>query len=348
MFGRLLRILVGLAVLVAAADIWKPALIPHGMPVRFGDFEDLRTTAIIALAVIGAAFVIAGLVGAGRKRRASRFAPASAFALPPADEPEGRLLTPSAPATLVTGPATLVLSREPATCPTREANGPPAPRVEPAPLEETSTAAWIPAAMPVLATAPLADADAAADAAAVVEPPPPAPPPIIASGPDRTSFVLATEAGDKFRLEGQMDEAMEHYAHALDLARINLKLGPNDVQAHADLAAALANVGDVHDARGRLEPALTAYEESLVFHRALAAHSPKDRAAQRGLSISLEKLADTREARGHRSRALDLYRESLPIARKLAAEHPGDALLGQDLATTQERLANLEAQMAPV
>ena len=348
MFGRLLRIIVGLAVLTAAADIWKPAMIPHGVPVRLGDFEDLRTTAIIALAVIGAAFVIAGLVGAGRKRRAGRSAPVSAFALPPADEFEDRPLIPAAPATLVTAPATLVLSREPAV--SSMAGEPPAPRVEPAPLEETSTAAWIPAAMPVLANAPLAEA-APAPAPPASAPPASTPPtstPIVASGPDRTAFVQATEAGDKFRLEGQMDEAMEHYAHALDLARINLKLGPNDVQAHADLAAALANVGDVHDAQGRLEPALTAYEESLVFHRALAAHSPKDRAAQRGLSLSLEKLADTREARGHRSRALDLYRESLPIAQKLAADHPGDALLVQDLATTQERLASLEAQMAPV
>jgi len=336
MFGRLLRIIVGLAVLTAAADIWKPAMIPHGVPVRLGDFEDLRTTAIVILAVIGGAFVIAGLAGAGRKRRTSRSAPVSAFALPPAEEFEDRPSIPAAPATLVTAPATLVLSREPAiSSPVSE---PPAPCVEPAPLEKTSAAAWIPAAMPVLTNAPLAEA---------APPPPPAPAPVVASGPDRTAFVLATEAGDKFRLEDQMDEAMEHYAHALDLARINLKLSPNDVQAHADLAAALTNVGDVHDAQGRLEPALTAYEESLVFHRALAAHSPKDRAAQRGLSISLEKLADTREARGHRSRALDLYRESLPIAQKLAAEHPGDALLGQDLATTQERLSSLESQMAP-
>jgi len=345
MFGRLLRIIVGLAVLTAAADIWKPAMIPHGVPVRLGDFEDLRTTAIVILAVIGAAFVIAGLVGAGRKRRTSRSAPASAFALPPAEEPQDRPLIPAAPATLVTAPATLVLQREPAVSST--ADEPPAPRVEPAPLEETSTAAWIPAAMPVLANAPLAEA-APPPAPAPPAAAPPAAAPIVAAGPDRTAFVLATEAGDKFRLEGQMDEAMEHYAHALDLARINLKLSPNDVQAHADLAAALTNVGDVHDAQGRLEPALTAYEESLVFHRALAAHSPKDRAAQRGLSISLEKLADTREARGHRSRALDLYRESLPIARKLAADHPGDVLLSQDLATTQERLSDLEAQMAPV
>jgi len=337
MFGRLLRILVGLAILAVAADIWRPDLIPQGrgIPVHFGDFEDLRQTAIIALAVVGAAFVIAGLVGAGRKRRVSRSAPTSTFALPRDPEPEVR---PSpAPTTLVTAPASLVRTSEP-TAPVAETSAP--PRVEPAPLEETSTADWIPAAMPALANAPLAAA------AIVAEAPPSAPQPATApSNSGRAAFVSATEGGDRLRLDGQMDEAMEHYSRALDLARANLKTTPSDVQAHADIAAALTNVGDVYDAQGQLEPALAAYEESLTFHRALAAHSPNDRAAQRGLSLSLEKLADTREARGHRSRALDLYRESLPIAEKLAAEHPGDVLLTKDLATTRERLASLQAQM---
>ena len=347
MFGRLLRILVGLAIAAAAADIWRPGMIPHGVPVSFGDFEDFRNTAIVVLAVIGAAFVVAGLVGSGRKRRVSRSAPVSAFALAPATELEDRPASAPAPAVLVTAPKTLVLSAEPAA---PAAEPPPGPKVEPAPLEETSTAAWIPAAMPVLATAPLA----AVEPAVAAEPTPvaapvPAPGPAAAptaAGPDRTQFVAETEAGDKYRLDGRMDEALEHYSNALDLARENLLAAHNSVQAHADLADALTNVGDVYDAQGRLEPALAAYEESLTFHRALAAHSPSDRAAQRGLSLSLEKLADTREARGHRSRALDLYRESLPIAERLAAANPSDALLAQDLATTKERLSSLQAQMA--
>jgi len=336
MIGRLLRILVGLAVATAAADIWRPKMIPHGVPVSFGDFEDFRNPAIVLLAVVGAAFVIAGLVGQGRKRRTSRSAPASAFALAPTSDIDDRpAVTPAAAALVSAPPKTLVLASEPAA---PVAGPPPGPKVEPAPLEQTSTAAWIPAPMPVLATAPLAAAESA--------PPPAASEPSLkGSGPDRTQFVAATEAGDKLRLDGRMDEAMEHYSHALDLARENLLAAHNNVQAHADLAAALTNVGDVHDAQGRLEPALSAYEESLTFHRALAAHSPSDRAAQRGLSLSLEKLADTREARGHRSRALDLYRESLPIAEKLAAANPSDALLTQDLATTKERMASLEAQM---
>lgn len=328
MFGRLLRILVGLAVLAVAVDLWRPSLIPqgYGIPVRLGDFEDLRQIAVGGLGLVGAALLIVGLVGSGRRRRVSRTAPASTYALPLDPEVEAR----PAPTTLVTAPASLV--RDPGPAPAVVETPPP---VEPAPLEQTSTAAWIPATVPAPAGAPLAAAT----------PPPPQPAPA-ASGSDRAAFVLATETGDKQRLEGQMDEAMEHYAHALELARANLTRAPNDVQAHADIAAALANVGDIHDAQGRLEPALAAYEESLSFHRALAAHSPDDRAALRGLSLSLEKLADTREARGHRSRALDLYRESLPIAEKLAAEHPGDVLLTQDLATTRERLASLQAQMA--
>jgi tetratricopeptide (TPR) repeat protein len=345
MFGRLLRILVGIAILMAAVDVWKPSMVPHGIPVRLGDFEDFRNAAIGLLAIIGGAFVLAGLLAGGRRRRVSRTAPNSAFALAPVEDLD--IKPTAATATVVTAPASLVRAPEPRSITTASFSDP-APRVEPAPLEETSTHAWVPAPMPVLAEAPLADAQPLAVK------PEPAPPPaaaVVPGGPDRAApnraaFVAASEAGDKMRLEGRMDDAMEHYAHALDLARHNLRVLPHDVQAHADIAAGLTNVGDVHDTQGRLEPALAAYEESLTFHRALAAHSPQDRAAQRGLSLSLEKLADTREARGHRSRALDLYRESLPIAEKLAAAHPGDALLRQDLQTTKDRLATLEAQMA--
>ena len=334
MFGRLLRILVGLAVLAAAVDVWKPSMIPHGIPVPLGDFEDFRKAAIALLAVIGGAFVLTGLLASGRRRRGRRTAPFSAFSLPPSDEPEFSPVV--APAPLVTAPASLVLPSEPKPV-ALPVFSDPTPRVEPAPLEETATHAWIPAAMPALADAPLAQAEA--PVRATMAPPPAAPAPGKAC---RAAFVGATEAGDRLRLDGRTDAAMGQYGHALDLARDNLRALPSDVQAHADLAAALTNVGDIHKAQGRLEPAVAAYEESLIFHRALAAHSPHDRAAQRGLSASLETLADTRQARGHRSRALDLYRESLPIAEKLAAEHPGDVLLVQNLKTTQDRLTALQ------
>ena len=145
----------------------------------------------------------------------------------------------------------------------------------------------------------------------------------------------------------EFDDALEHYDHALDLARANLKAAPNDAQARADLAGALTNVGDVYDEHGRLEPAIQAHEESLQIRRALAAEAPADKGALRGLSLGLERLADTREARGHRSRALGLYQESLPIAQRLAADHPDEPLYTKDLETTQARVDELTREMAP-
>ena len=163
----------------------------------------------------------------------------------------------------------------------------------------------------------------------------------------RTAFVAATESGDKSRMEGEFDDALEHYEHALDLARANLNAAPGDTQARADLAGALTNVGDIHDEHGRLEPAIQAHEESLHLRRAIAADAPYEKGPLRGLSLGLERLADTREARGHRSRALGLYQESLPIAVRLASEHPDEPLYAKDLETTQARVDELTREMAP-
>jgi tetratricopeptide (TPR) repeat protein len=163
----------------------------------------------------------------------------------------------------------------------------------------------------------------------------------------RPAFVSATEAGDKLRLEGDWDGAMEHYDEALELARANLGATPDDPQARADLAGALTNVGDIYDEQGRLDLALQAHEESLDLRRAMAAAAPDDKRALRALSLGLERLADTRESRGHRTRALDLYRESLPIARRLAGEHPNEAIYANDLEITQARVNALEAELAP-
>ena len=180
----------------------------------------------------------------------------------------------------------------------------------------------------------------AADAA------PPPPETVTPPGLDRSGFVAATDAGDHFRLQGALDDAMDHYVVALSHARFEHEKHPEDRLARADFAAALTNVGDVYDAQGRLDLALEAHEGSLALHRQLAAAAPVDKAAQRGLSLALERLADTREARGHRTRALDLYRESLPIAERLVAAHPDDPVLVDDLATTRANVAALEAKLA--
>ena len=83
MLGRLLRLLVGLAVLAGAVDIWQPSLIPHAIPINFGAFEDTRTIAAALLGVIGFSFVFAAVWPPARKPAEAR--PAlnmSAFSTP--------------------------------------------------------------------------------------------------------------------------------------------------------------------------------------------------------------------------------------------------------------------------
>ena len=69
MVGRIVRFLVGLVVLVLAADVWRPAMVPHGIPIHFGDFEDARVAAAIVLLLVALAFILAAIAPAPKPKR---------------------------------------------------------------------------------------------------------------------------------------------------------------------------------------------------------------------------------------------------------------------------------------
>jgi|GEM_PF-5575264 exonuclease VII small subunit len=152
-------------------------------------------------------------------------------------------------------------------------------------------------------------------------------------------------AGDRLHAEGRLDDALDSYAEALDLARAAHAAHPDDADAARTLAGALKSNGDVHDEEGRLDTAIELYEEALGLNRTLVSTgAPADR---RRLSLVLERLGDCREARGHRSRAADLYRESLGIGEGLVRDDPGNPLYAEDLAATQARIRELEDVLTP-
>jgi tetratricopeptide (TPR) repeat protein len=319
MLGRIFRLLVGLGVLAVAVDLYQPSLIPHGIPIALGSFEDTRTIAAALLGVVGFSFVFSGIwPPARKKRRAQPLNMSGLDALAP--EPA---LAPVAP---------------PLAAPE------PAPEVAPVPVMERAFETPPPPVAMSIDQAVVVDAEFVPVAMAATDPEPafcPLPP------AGRAAFVAATEAGDQHRMDGALTMAEDHYDQALELARVNYRAAPTDPQARADLAGALTNIGDVHDELGHVESAISAHEESLKLRRAAVAEAPDDRAALRGLSLGLERLADTRESRGHRSRALDLYRESLPIAARLVADHPAEPIYAKDLETTRVRVAELQRETSP-
>ena len=69
MIGRFVRLLVGLVVLLGAADLWKPTLLPFAVPVKLGDLESLRMAFVAVVAVAGIAFVIAAIAPPAKKRK---------------------------------------------------------------------------------------------------------------------------------------------------------------------------------------------------------------------------------------------------------------------------------------
>ncbi len=172
--------------------------------------------------------------------------------------------------------------------------------------------------------------------ASVVEAPPPE------HGADLAALLAQ---GDRLFAEGRLDDALDPYSKALDLAREAHAANPQDPAAARTLAGALKSNADVYDEEGRLDTAIDLYEEALQLNRGLAAQG--DAGDKRALSVLLERLGDSREARGHRSRAADLYRESLGIAEGLVQTDPGNALYAEDLSVTKSRLLELEGDSVP-
>jgi tetratricopeptide (TPR) repeat protein len=152
--------------------------------------------------------------------------------------------------------------------------------------------------------------------------------------------------GDRLFAEGRLDEALDPYSQALDLARDAHDARPHDAEATRALAAVLKSNADVYDEEGRLDSAIELYEEALKLNRGLAASGSAG--DKRILSLVLERLGDCRESRGHRSRAADLYRESLAIAEELARGDPDNPLYAEDLAVTRRRLLELEGETETV
>jgi tetratricopeptide (TPR) repeat protein len=316
MWGRLLGLAAGLALVGEAFVLWRPEAVGALATPDLGPFTPYRPIIALLAAAVGAALIVAAL-----------------------------LREPARPKSRAAGPAGFdwdAGAPEPAAAPPAaiEAARPPPAETRPAPMAEAIVELHEPEA---LAPFPAGDADAHEPAVASE----PMPVQALPAAEARGTFLAAIDAGDQMRAANRLDDALELYDGALSLARRAHAVAGPDPTASRDLTLALTSVADIHDREGRLESALALHEESLGLRRSLAAQAPDDFAAQRALSLGLERLADTREARGHRSRARDLFRERLPLAQQLAAQAPADADLAQDLAATRERLQELDAALQP-
>ena len=322
MWGRIVGLVAGLALLAEGYVLWRPEAVGVLASPDLGPYSQYRMVIALLAASVGLMVVIASLLRESNKPKPK---PVD-FTAPAAPPP-----THDAPAAAVETPA----HHEPEPVAPVAAPAPPAAHDEHPSLDPFPGHAEPEPPHPDDQPPP---------------PPPPPPPPAPVVPPqsgDRGAYLAAMDHGDQLRAAGRLSDAIDPYSEALRIARTRLAASPQDPSAIRDLACALTSVADVHDRDGRLDSALDLHGESLVIRRTLADWDPNDLAAQRALSTGLERLADTREARGHRSRARDLFRERLPLAERLAAAAPGDSALANDVAVTRERLAELDGELAP-
>lgn len=321
MWGRIVGLLAGVALLAEGYVLWRPEAVGVLASPDLGPYSQYRTVIALLAASIGLMVVIASLLREPHKPKPKPIdftAPVAPHPIYDDQTPVVAPAVPHKPEPVVEGAASAHDDR---------ALDPFPGHAEPEPAPERSYPDDQPPPAP---------------------PPPPPSPPVAPPQPgDRGAYLAAMDHGDQLRAAGRLSDAVDPYSEALRIARTRLSASPQDPSAIRDLACALTCVADVHDRDGRLDSALDLHGESLTIRRTLADWDPNDLAAQRALSTGLERLADTREARGHRSRARDLFRERLPLAERLAATAPGDTALANDVAVTRERLAELDGELAP-
>lgn len=234
MWGRLLGLVAGLALVGEAFVLWRPEAVGGLASPDLGPFSPYRLIIAALAAVVGAAVIVAAILREPARPKARAVAKPAGFDF------DAAAVQPPAEAPAVGEPSPLF--HVPASAPDP---------VQAPPALQTHAAAD---AHEPEALAPFP----AEGVEAQVEPPPPAPEPSPIHAPAaaveaRGTFLSAIDAGDQMRAANRLDDALELYDGALALARRAHVASPSDPTSSRDLALVLTSLADIHDREGRLE-----------------------------------------------------------------------------------------------
>jgi tetratricopeptide (TPR) repeat protein len=147
---------------------------------------------------------------------------------------------------------------------------------------------------------------------------------------EHEGFVAAIGRGDANRATGKLQEALNDYFAAREIAGrlIESDASPGRSTAWRDLWIAVQRVSEIHGLKGDLDAGLESSEEALEIARRIATIDAGD---ARDLLVSLIHAAGIHRRRGDPEGALIQLQEAHGIAARMASEDPGSAVAQHDL-----------------
>ena len=147
--------------------------------------------------------------------------------------------------------------------------------------------------------------------------------------------------GDVTRAQGRLDEALDAYRAALEIAKALAAADPGNAQSRRDLSVSWSRIGVTAMARGRLDEARKAFDAWRELIEQLCADDPGNADWRRDLAMSHTNIGDVARAQGRLDAALAAYRAGLEIAEALAAADPGNAEWRRGLSISHNKIGDV-------
>ena len=155
-----------------------------------------------------------------------------------------------------------------------------------------------------------------------------------------------THLGRLDHASGELKEAYEHYAGALEAARAQVALRPEDREACRNVAVAQQWLGIISADAGRHEQALEHYDAALATLNATLALAPDDEPLLLEAATVLSKAGEAHMALERRPEALADYQRSLDICQRACARNPDFAAMQRLRGVAHYKFMEVEREVA--
>ena len=154
------------------------------------------------------------------------------------------------------------------------------------------------------------------------------------------AFDLHNRLGDVALREGDLADAVEHQAAALDGARAMIAANPGDREARRREALALYSLAEIAQEAGDLSDAAARLERVATLQQGLVQADSTDGQLRRDLLATRWFQGDVARDAGDRAEAARRYREARDIGEDLLALNPANAQARRDLFVCSNRLGD--------
>lgn len=148
--------------------------------------------------------------------------------------------------------------------------------------------------------------------------------------------------GDVFLAQGRLQQALDSYKAAYEVAEDMVAADYTDLDAERNLSVSLNRIGDVLIAMGDLNGARKSFSDGLVIAEVLVKKQPDNEGWKRDLSISNERLGNVLKSQGDIEGALEQYMASFNRMKPIVDGAPDDNELQRFNMVTLNKIGDIK------